>query len=155
VTRSRIRRELQVIAWELSSIIRPAAHRFADDFIRRAHGQPYRALHPTLHDALSETFGIMVYQEDVMKVAVALGGFSIEDGDQLRKILSKKHKQRQLRDYQQQFCAGALARGAELRAIEQIWAMIISLRLQFLQTSFGQLRAGVFQIGLSSRPLPG
>jgi len=97
----------------------------------------------------------MVYQEDVMKVAVALGGFSIEDGDQLRKILSKKHKQRQLRDYQQQFCAGALARGAELRAIEQIWAMIISLRLQFLQTSFGQLRAGVFQIGLSSRPLPG
>lgn len=61
-----------------------------------------------------------------MKVAVALGGFSIEDGDQLRKILSKKHKQRQLRDYQRQFCAGALARGAELRAIEQIWAMIMS-----------------------------
>ncbi len=110
----------------VSSIIRPAAHRFAADFIRRAHGQPYRALHPTLHEALSETFGIMVYQEDVMKVAVALGGFSIEDGDQLRKILSKKHKQRQLRDYQRQFCAGALARGADLRAIEQIWAMIMS-----------------------------
>ena len=110
----------------VSSMIRPAAHRFADDFIRRAHGQPYRALHPTLHDALSETFGIMVYQEDVMKVAVALGGFSIEDGDQLRKILSKKHKQRQLRDYQRQFYAGALVRGAELRAIEQIWAMIMS-----------------------------
>lgn len=110
----------------VSSIIRPAAHRFADDFIRRAHGHPYHALHPTLHDVLSETFGIMVYQEDVMKVAVALGGFSIEDGDQLRKILSKKHKQRQLRDYQQQFCAGALARGASLHAIEQIWAMIMS-----------------------------
>ena len=110
----------------VSSIIRPAAHRFADDFIRRAHGQPYRALHPMLHEALSETFGIMVYQEDVMKVAVALGGFSTEDGDQLRKILSKKHKQRQLRDYQRQFCAGALARGADLRAIEQIWAMIMS-----------------------------
>ena len=110
----------------VSSIIRPAAHRFADDFIRRAHGQPYCALHPTLHEALSETFGIMVYQEDVMKVAVALGGFSTEDGDQLRKILSKKHKQRQLRDYQRQFCAGALARGADLRAIEQIWAMIMS-----------------------------
>ena len=110
----------------VSSIIRPAAHRFADDFIRRAHGEPYRALHPTLDDALSETFGIMVYQEDVMKVAVALGGFSIEDGDQLRKILSKKHKQRQLQDYQRQFCAGALARGADLRAIAQIWAMIMS-----------------------------
>jgi DNA polymerase III alpha subunit len=59
---------------------------------------------------LAETHGIMVYQEDVMKVAVALGGFSVHDGDQLRKILSKKHKERQLRDYQRQFYAGAAAR---------------------------------------------
>jgi len=35
-----------------------------------------------------------VYQEDVTKVAVELAGFSIEDGEQLRKVLSKKHKQR-------------------------------------------------------------
>ncbi|WHZ25127.1 MAG: DNA polymerase III subunit alpha [Nitrospira sp.] len=110
----------------VSSIIRPAAHLFADDFIRRAHGHSYRALHPALQGVLDETFGIMVYQEDVMKVAVALGGFSIEDGDQLRKILSKKHKQRQLRDYQRQFYAGALARGAGTAVIEQMWAMIMS-----------------------------
>ena len=110
----------------VSSIIRPAAQRFTDDFIRRAHGQPYRMLHPALQDVLGDTFGIMVYQEDVMNVAVALGGFSIEDGDQLRKVLSKKHKQRQLHDYQRQFCAGALARGAGVPVIEQIWAMIMS-----------------------------
>lgn len=110
----------------VSSIIRPAAHLVADDFIRRAHGHPYHVLHPALQGVLDETFGIMVYQEDVMKVAVALGGFSIEDGDQLRKILSKKHKHRQLRDYQRQFCAGALARGAGTDVIEQIWAMIMS-----------------------------
>ncbi len=110
----------------VSSMIRPAAHRFSDDFVRRAHGQPYRILHPALHDVLGETFGIMVYQEDVMNVAVALGGFSIEDGDQLRKVLSKKHKQRQLHDYQRQFCAGALARGTSVPVIEQIWAMIMS-----------------------------
>ena len=110
----------------VSSIIRPAAHVFADEFIRRVHGRPYRPLHPALEDALAETFGIMVYQEDVMKVAVALGGFSVEDGDQLRKVLSKKHKERQLRDYQRQFCAGALARGATVTVIEQIWDMIMS-----------------------------
>ena len=74
----------------VSSIIRPAANVFADDFVRRAHGQPYRALHPLLETVLAETHGIMVYQEDVMKVAVALGGFSVHDGDQLRKILSKE-----------------------------------------------------------------
>ena len=76
----------------VSSIIRPAANVFADEFVRRAHGQRYRSLHPLLDEVLAETHGIMVYQEDVMKVAVALGGFSIEDGDQLRKVLSKKHK---------------------------------------------------------------
>ena len=83
---------------------------FADEFVRRAHGQRYRSLHPLLDEVLAETLGIMVYQEDVMKVAVALGGFSVEDGDQLRKVLSKKHKARQLRDYQRQFYEGASAR---------------------------------------------
>jgi error-prone DNA polymerase len=68
----------------------------------------------------------MVYQEDVMKVAVALGGFSVEDGDQLRKVLSKKHKARQLRDYCRQFYEGALARGVELPVIDAIWTMIMS-----------------------------
>ena len=77
----------------VSSIIRPAANVFADEFVRRAHGHPYRSLHPLLDEVLAETLGIMVYQEDVMNVAVAVGGFSVHDGDQLRKVLSKKHKE--------------------------------------------------------------
>ncbi|MBX3308791.1 MAG: DNA polymerase III subunit alpha, partial [Nitrospira sp.] len=48
------------------------------------------------------------------------------DGDQLRKVLSKKHKARQLRDYQRQFYQGAMARGVECRVIDAIWAMIMS-----------------------------
>ena len=110
----------------VSSIIRPAANVFADEFVRRAHGQRYRPLHPLLDEVLAETHGIMVYQEDVMKVAVALGGFSIEDGDQLRKVLSKKHKARQLRDYRQQFYAGAASRGVQEPVIDHIWSMIMS-----------------------------
>jgi len=110
----------------VSSIIRPAANLFADDFVRRAHGQPYCALHPLLKTVLAETHGIMVYQEDVMKVAVALGGFSVHDGDQLRKILSKKHKERQLRDYQRQFYSGAAARQISRPVVDQVWAMIMS-----------------------------
>ena len=110
----------------VSSIIRPAANVFADEFVRRAHGQRYRSLHPLLNEVLAETLGIMVYQEDVMKVAVALAGFSVEDGDQLRKVLSKKHKERQLRDYQCQFYEGASARGLGKPVIDQVWAMIMS-----------------------------
>lgn len=110
----------------VSSLIRPAANTFTEDFIRRAHGESYTSPHPALDDILAETHGIMVYQEDVMKVAVALGGFSVEDGDQLRKVLSKKHKARRLRDYQVQFYKGAISRGVELPAIDAIWAMIMS-----------------------------
>ena len=110
----------------VSSLIRPAANVFADEFVRRAHGQRARSLHPLLEEVLHETHGIMVYQEDVMKVAVALGGFSIEDGDQLRKVLSKKHKARQLRDYRRQFYDGASGRGLTRPVIDQVWAMIMS-----------------------------
>ncbi len=110
----------------VSSLIRLAANTFTEEFVRRAHGHRYTSPHPLLDDILSETHGIMVYQEDVMKVAVALGGFSVEDGDQLRKVLSKKHKARQLRDYCRQFYEGASARGCALTVIDQIWAMIMS-----------------------------
>jgi error-prone DNA polymerase len=110
----------------VSSIIRPAANVFSDDFVRRAHGEPYRSWHPILDEVLAETHGIMVYQEDVMKVAVAMGGFSVHDGDQLRKVLSKKHKARQLRDYQHQFYAGAAARRIERSVVDHVWDMMLS-----------------------------
>lgn len=110
----------------VSSLIRPAANTYCDDFVRRAQGHRYQSPHPVLDDILSETHGIMVYQEDVMKVAVALGGLSVEDGDQLRKVLSKKHKARQLRDYCRQFYEGAAARGCSPIVTDQIWAMIMS-----------------------------
>jgi error-prone DNA polymerase len=110
----------------VSSLIRPAANRFIQKFIRRAHGLAHRPLHPLVEDVLAETHGIMVYQEDVTKVAMQLAGFSAEEGDQLRKILSKKHKHRQLQDYRQQFFDGARARGVERHTIEAVWDMIMS-----------------------------
>ena len=110
----------------VSSIIRPAANVFVDEFVRRAHGYPYRSLHPLLDQVLAETLGIMVYQEDVMNVAVTVGGFTVHDSDQLRKVLSKKHKDKQLRDYQRQFYAGASARQVSRSVIDHIWAMMMS-----------------------------
>ena len=110
----------------VSSLIRPAANRFIQEFVRRAHGLAYLPLHPLVEDVLAETHGIMVYQEDVTKVAMGLAGFSAEEGDQLRKILSKKHKHRQLQDYRQQFFYGARARGVALHIIQAVWDMIMS-----------------------------
>jgi error-prone DNA polymerase len=110
----------------VSSIIRPAANVFSDDFVRRAHAESYRSWHPLLDEVLAETHGIMVYQEDVMKVAVVMGGFSVHEGDQLRKVLSKKHKARQLRDYQRQFYEGATARYIARPVIDHVWDMMMS-----------------------------
>ncbi|MBA2487468.1 MAG: DNA polymerase III subunit alpha [Nitrospira sp.] len=110
----------------VSSLVRPAAITFVHDFVRRAHGRPYEPMHPLMEAILEETHGIMVYQEDVTKVAMALADFSVEDADQLRKVISKKHKERQLRDYYHQFCRGAAKNGASPDRIAKIWTMIMS-----------------------------
>ncbi len=110
----------------VSSLVRPAAITFVNDFVRRAHGQSHDPLHPLMESILEETHGIMVYQEDVTKVAMALANFSLEDADQLRKVISKKHKHRQLRDYYHQFCRGAAKNGASSATIDKIWTMIMS-----------------------------
>lgn len=110
----------------VSSLVRPAANPFIEEFIRRAQGASYRPWHPRLGSILDETYGIMVYQEDVTKVAMAVADFSVEDADQLRKVLSKKHKQKQLHDYYMQFCAGAERNGLPAQTIAALWSMIMS-----------------------------
>ena len=108
-----------------SSIIRPAANDFIREYVRRLHGGEWKPIHPLLTDVLDETFGIMVYQEDVSRAAVAVAGFSHVDADGLRKIMSKKDKLRQLRDYYKQFRRGP-TRGVDDDTIEAIWAMMMS-----------------------------
>lgn len=110
----------------VSSLVRPATIPFVEEFIRRAQEGSCAFWHPKLKGVLDETHGIMTYQEDVSKVAMALADFSVEDADQLRKIISKKHKQRQLLDYYQQFCRGAEKNDASPETINKLWKMIMS-----------------------------
>lgn len=110
----------------VSSLVRPATNAFVEEFIRRAQEGSCAFWHHKLKGVLDETHGIMTYQEDVSKVAMALADFSVEDADQLRKIISKKHKQRQLQDYYHQFCRGAEGNGASPETIGKIWKMIMS-----------------------------
>lgn len=109
-----------------SSIIRPAAHRFINEYVERLHGKPYDPVHPALAEALRETFGIMVYQEDVTKTAMAIAGFDAVEADGLRKALSKKRPEKKLSAYRERFFAGALQRGVDSAVIERIWEMILS-----------------------------
>lgn len=109
-----------------SSIIRPAANRFIAEYVSRLKGKPHKPLHPRLDRILAETYGIMCYQEDVSKVAVALAGFSDADADGLRRVLSKKDREQRLNAYRERFYEGALRLGVEREAIDEIWSMIRS-----------------------------
>jgi DNA polymerase-3 subunit alpha/error-prone DNA polymerase len=109
-----------------SSIIRPAANDTIREYLRRLHGGAWKPIHPLAGEVLAETFGIMVYQEDVSRVAVALAGFSPAEADGLRKVLSKKDREHALRDYAERFRAGARARGLDEATIAAVWAMMMS-----------------------------
>jgi DNA polymerase III alpha subunit len=109
-----------------SSIIRPAANQYIRTFVKRLHGAPYTPLHPLIEATLAETYGVMVYQEDVSRVAIDLAGFPIEEADRLRKILSKKDRELRLPDFREKFFAGGRARGADQTTLEKVWDMILS-----------------------------
>jgi error-prone DNA polymerase len=109
-----------------SSIIRPAANQYIRTFVKRLHGAPYQPLHPLIEQTLAETFGVMVYQEDVSRVAIDLAGFPIEEADRLRKILSKKDRDLKLPDLREKFFQGAARRGVSEQTIVKVWDMILS-----------------------------
>jgi DNA polymerase-3 subunit alpha/error-prone DNA polymerase len=109
-----------------SSIIRPAANEFIQEYIRRLHGGRWDPIHPFLAEVLAETFGIMVYQEDVSRAAVVLAGFSHTEADTLRKVLTKKDRAYQLQDFKQRFYSGARQNGVPAGKAAQIWDMMMS-----------------------------
>ena len=109
-----------------TSIIRPASNRYINTYLERLHGAPYEPPHPILRDVLAETFGVMVYQEDVVNVCVALAGMDVSEADGVRKSLTKKRPLKELRGYEEQFRAGAAARGVTPAIVDEVWSMILS-----------------------------
>ncbi|MFZ4617480.1 MAG: DNA polymerase III subunit alpha [Rectinemataceae bacterium] len=109
-----------------SSIIRPAANRYINEYIDRHLGKPWTHIHPLLSGILDEAYGLMCYQEDVSKVAVALAGFTPAEADGMRKVLSKKDAVTRLDSWLPKFQDGARARGVDDAKIAEIWDMIQS-----------------------------
>ncbi|RQD65542.1 MAG: DNA polymerase III subunit alpha [Desulfonatronovibrio sp. MSAO_Bac4] len=69
----------------------PLESGMVSDFIKRKHGQiPVEYPHPDLEPILNETYGVILYQEQVMKIAQVLAGYSLGDGDMLRRAMGKK-----------------------------------------------------------------
>lgn len=109
-----------------SSMIRPAANSYIQEYLRRLHGGAYDPLHPALLHTLDETYGIMCYQEDVTKVSMELAGLSLAQAEQIRKALGHKRPLKPLKAHMADFYAGCRARGVERQVIDKVWDMILS-----------------------------
>jgi DNA polymerase-3 subunit alpha len=91
-------------------------------YIRRKHGQEkVTYLHPLLEPYLEKTYGIFVYQEDIMSAAIALGGFTGPEADTLGYAIRKK-KSSVLRAQREKFVAQAAERGVAPQVIDQVFA---------------------------------
>ncbi|MDR2019514.1 MAG: DNA polymerase III subunit alpha, partial [Treponema sp.] len=109
-----------------SSIIRPAANSFINEYVRRLKGGAWKPLHPRLAYILDETYGILCYQEDVSKTAVALAGFDEVEADKLRKVIAKKAGGVKLAQYEQRFFEGCKKNKVDGETAKQIWDMMLS-----------------------------
>ncbi len=93
----------------LNALYRPGPMDLIPSFVARKHGREEVVYpHPAVAEMLSETYGIMVYQEQVMQTAQILGGYSLGGADLLRRAMGKK-KAEEMAEHREKFRAGALA----------------------------------------------
>ena len=93
------------------SLYRPGPMDNIPTYIKRKHGEEeITYLHPDLAPILDETYGIMVYQEQVMKIAQVLGGYTMGGADKLRKVMGKKMRD-EIPKQRAMFTEGALKKG--------------------------------------------
>src|SRR2546426_2057463 len=103
------------------ALFRPGPMANIPTYIRRKHGQePIAYPHPALEPVLRETYGVMVYQEDVMAVAQAVAGFSPAEADVLRYAIGKKIRDK-LQQQRAKFMAGCVEQGVSGHVAEQIF----------------------------------
>ncbi|MEW6287648.1 MAG: DNA polymerase III subunit alpha [Chloroflexota bacterium] len=104
------------------ALYRPGPMQFIPDYIARMHGEAeveYR--HPKLEPIFKDTYGIPVYQEQLMRAAVELAGYTPSESDELRKAISKKKKE-DIEKHRAKFVAGAVKNGIDKETAEAIYS---------------------------------
>ncbi|MGJ1508580.1 DNA polymerase III subunit alpha [Sphingobacterium siyangense] len=129
-----------------SSIIRPgvASSGMMGEYIRRHH-DPTTVVypHPVFKEQLEETYGVMVYQEDVMKIANAYGGLDMADADVLRRMMSGKYRSKDhLIEIEDKFFSNCKAKGYDEKISREIWRQMES----FAGYSFNKAHSASFAV---------
>jgi DNA polymerase III subunit alpha len=108
----------------LMALIRPGPMTMAPLYIERKHGQvPIKYEHPDLEPILRQTYGVALYQEQVMRIANVLAGFTMSEADALRKAMGKKLPE-EMKKQRNRFVSGAKKHGVAAKVAEEIFAMI-------------------------------
>lgn len=95
-----------------------------DDFIERHHGhKAVRYIVPQMKEILSNTYGILVYQEQIMQLAQKLGGYSLGEADLMRRAMGKKNRE-EMAMHRHRFVQGAVAREIRKEKAEQIFSLM-------------------------------
>ncbi len=103
------------------ALYRPGPMQFIPDYIAGKHKKKkIEYLHPKLKQILESTYGICIYQEQVMKIAQELAGFSLSEADVLRKAIGKKIR-KLLLSQKEKFIEGAKKNGIQENVAQQIW----------------------------------
>jgi DNA polymerase III subunit alpha len=109
----------------LNALYRPGPMQWTGEFADRKHGrQPITYIFPQLEEILAETYGVIVYQEQVMRIAVEIAGFSMASADTLRKAMGKKIKEL-IDEEGEHFIAGGVAKGYPKEKVSALWRQIV------------------------------
>lgn len=124
----------------VGALYRPGPMDMIPSFINRKHGrEPIENDHPWMKDILAETYGIMVYQEQVMQIASNLAGFSLGEGDVLRRAMGKKDMD-QMAQQREKFRHGALQNGID----EKTSMLIFDKMEKFAAYGFNKSHAAAY-----------
>ncbi len=142
----RVLKELKPTTFEdiiaIVALYRPGPMQWIDEFIKRKHGKSkVTYLHPKLEIALSETYGIPVYQEQVMQIAKDIAGFTGPQADTLRKAMGKKIRSL-MKKQKELFLSGAIENGIKKELALKIFAMMED----FAQYGFNKSHAACYAL---------
>lgn len=114
---------LDIVA--VNALYRPGPMDFIPIYARRKSGQELVIMpHPVLEPILRETFGVIVYQEQIMQIASKMAGFTMGQADLLRRAVSKKNRQ-VLEEQRAVFVNGAMKQGYDIHIAEEVYALIV------------------------------
>jgi len=126
----------------MNALFRPGPMDFIPQFIKRKHGREEVSYpHPWLEEILSDTYGIMVYQEQIMQAAQIVGGFSLGSADILRRAMGKKNM-KVMEKQKADFTEGAEKKGVPKEKAEEIFGIM----QEFAKYGFNRSHSAAYSV---------